>query len=265
LLDPPPAIETATPRQEAHIEPLPEAYWNALLETSQPKQPIEEEPEQATELEDIATPAPAITEVTANPPPSGGTADTEVAVAFGTDAGDWAKLKPDSSAIQPGGDGVASGGGGQGSIEGVGLGGDGRSGNGSGSAATGGNGAGSGSGQGIPGGTGASEGAGAPVAAKSPGTGGGPSRAARLVRSRTGAYPAAAREAGIEGTVQVRVQVLADGTVGSVSLGRSSGSKELDDAALQAVKGWTFEPARRDGQPVTSWATVSYRYELRSN
>jgi protein TonB len=65
--------------------------------------------------------------------------------------------------------------------------------------------------------------------------------------------------------VQVRVQVLADGAVGSVTLWRSSGSKELDDAALQAVKAWTFEPARRDGQPVTSWATVAYRYELRGN
>ncbi|MCY3024121.1 MAG: energy transducer TonB [Planctomycetota bacterium] len=65
--------------------------------------------------------------------------------------------------------------------------------------------------------------------------------------------------------MQVRVLVLADGTVGSASLWRSSGSKELDDAALEAVKQWTFEPAQRDGQPAPSWATVSYRYELRSN
>ena len=52
-----------------------------------------------------------------------------------------------------------------------------------------------------------------------------------------------------QGSVIVDCVVLADGTVGEVSVQRSA-EKRLDDAAVDAVKQWTFEPGTRGGTPV---------------
>src|SRR2546428_8927887 len=49
-------------------------------------------------------------------------------------------------------------------------------------------------------------------------------------------YPRAAREAGWEGTTVLQVLVLPNGTVGSVTLHKTSGYAVLDEAALTAVK-----------------------------
>jgi len=44
--------------------------------------------------------------------------------------------------------------------------------------------------------------------------------------------------------------------VGAVELLVSSGDAELDRAAVAALSGWHFEPARRDGRPVDSYYVV---------
>ncbi|MCY3024122.1 MAG: hypothetical protein NTW87_34530 [Planctomycetota bacterium] len=166
--EPEPAqVTAAAAPPEALAEPLPEPDWSALRPALLPQQPNEEETPQASELEDLATPPPASTEVTANPAAVAQFAKlryAEAALASGTDAGDWANVKQRSSTAPAGGDGVASGGGGPGSGDGVGLGGDGRSGTGS------------GSGSGLGHGTGA--GTGTAAAGKPAGLGGGPSRPA---------------------------------------------------------------------------------------
>lgn len=77
-------------------------------------------------------------------------------------------------------------------------------------------------------------------------------------------YPAAAREAGVEGVVLLAVHVFADGRVGEVRLKASSGSADLDAAAIQAVKDWTFTPARRGLRSVDSWVEVPVRFALHS-
>ena len=69
-------------------------------------------------------------------------------------------------------------------------------------------------------------------------------------------YPAAAARQGWGGTVTLRVHVLADGSVESVNVKKSSGRKVLDDAALSAVRKWTFVPSKRGSTPVDGWATV---------
>lgn len=78
-----------------------------------------------------------------------------------------------------------------------------------------------------------------------------------LERDRAPVYPPAVRRAGIEGTVRVRVEVEADGSVRGTTVAVSSGNAALDAAALEAAGGWVFLPATEDGRPV---ASVVYRW-----
>ena len=77
------------------------------------------------------------------------------------------------------------------------------------------------------------------------------------------AYPERARRAGVAGVVGVRIALAADGSVREVELTASSGSRLLDEAALDAARSSTFEPATRGRAPVASEAVASYRFELR--
>ncbi len=74
-------------------------------------------------------------------------------------------------------------------------------------------------------------------------------------------YPADAWQQGIGGRVVLRVQVAADGRVRAASVYRSSGHRSLDRAALQAVRKWRFEPARRLGVAVPTEVAVPITFE----
>lgn len=77
------------------------------------------------------------------------------------------------------------------------------------------------------------------------------------------AYPSAARNRGIEGTVYVTMYVNAGGGVDTVSLAASSGNGELDRAAIDAVYQWQFIPARNGaGQPVSCRITMPVYFRL---
>jgi periplasmic protein TonB len=66
-------------------------------------------------------------------------------------------------------------------------------------------------------------------------------------------YPGMARSVGAEGAVELMVTIGTDGRVMSVTLLKSSGNDELDNAALKhAKKYWRFKPATEDGKPVIS-------------
>lgn len=75
-------------------------------------------------------------------------------------------------------------------------------------------------------------------------------------------YPRRAQEAGIEGTVIVRVRVSANGSASEVSVQQSSGNTLLDAAALKAVRGWAFVPAARNGQNIDSIVQVPVHFKL---
>ena len=87
-------------------------------------------------------------------------------------------------------------------------------------------------------------------------------REARPLQQPAPEYPASAVRAGDEGTVLVRAEVGADGKPGTVELAQRSRSRDLDRAALAAVRGWTFEPALRDGKPVASTVQVPVDFRL---
>lgn len=75
-------------------------------------------------------------------------------------------------------------------------------------------------------------------------------------------YPAEARRAGQQGVVILAVQVNANGRATSVQISGSSGFPLLDNAALLAVRRWTFEPARIAGIPTESRVEVPVRFDL---
>jgi len=75
------------------------------------------------------------------------------------------------------------------------------------------------------------------------------------------AYPAAALRRGETGTVLIRVTVDASGTPVELSVEQRSGSRELDRAALDAVRGWRFQPAQRDGQAITESVVVPIEFK----
>lgn len=75
-------------------------------------------------------------------------------------------------------------------------------------------------------------------------------------------YPATAMRRGVTGTVLVRVEVGADGTPTDVQVAQRSGSRDLDRAAIDAVRDWRFKPGQRDGQPVTSVVTIPIDFSL---
>jgi len=59
-----------------------------------------------------------------------------------------------------------------------------------------------------------------------------------------------------QGTVILKVLVSADGLVQVVEIEKSSGYVRLDRAARDAVKGWSFHPAIRNGAAQSGWALV---------
>lgn len=75
-------------------------------------------------------------------------------------------------------------------------------------------------------------------------------------------YPQLARERGWEGVVVLAVQVGAGGEALSVGIAKSSGHGLLDASAVDAVRRWRFEPARRAGIPIAAVATVPIRFRL---
>ena len=71
-------------------------------------------------------------------------------------------------------------------------------------------------------------------------------------------YPRIARAAGIEGTVTIAAAVDAKGNVTGTSVLRSV--PLLNQAALDAVKEWQFQPQRVGGKAVPSMVTVNVNF-----
>jgi TonB family protein len=78
-------------------------------------------------------------------------------------------------------------------------------------------------------------------------------------------YPMLARSRGEEGVVLVSAEVLANGKVGGLRIKKTSGYRLLDQSALEAVKNWKFEPARRMGIPFAVWVEIPVRFALRDS
>ena len=76
-------------------------------------------------------------------------------------------------------------------------------------------------------------------------------------------YPNRLLSKGIGGKVVCAVMVDAAGAVSSAKVRKSSGNRDLDAAALKAVRKWKFKPAVRGGKKVKSTALVPFTFEVK--
>ena len=74
-------------------------------------------------------------------------------------------------------------------------------------------------------------------------------------------YPARALRNGEQGTVMVSAEISENGIPSAVEVARSSGSRQLDRAAVDAVRRWRFRPAMADGRPTTGRVQVPISFK----
>ena len=85
----------------------------------------------------------------------------------------------------------------------------------------------------------------------------------RLKHDSEPEYSEEARSAGLEGTCVLQVIVGTDGKPHDIKVARSLGMG-LDEKAIEAVRTWRFEPARKDGKPVLVMITAQVNFLLYS-
>jgi TonB family protein len=75
-------------------------------------------------------------------------------------------------------------------------------------------------------------------------------------------YPKASIAAKEQGTVVLKVRVLADGTPSDITIKKSTATPALDQAAIDAVQRWRFNPAIKDGKAVEGTVLVPVMFSL---
>jgi TonB family protein len=83
---------------------------------------------------------------------------------------------------------------------------------------------------------------------------------ARLISSVSPAYPAIARSMGLQGDITIDALIDATGKV--TTMKPLSGPVPLQQAAMDALRQWNYEPARLDGQPVSTHLSVTVKFRL---
>jgi TonB family protein len=84
-----------------------------------------------------------------------------------------------------------------------------------------------------------------------------------LKEHRSATYPADALRDRIEGSVGLEVTIDEAGRVTEARVTQTAGHG-FDEAALAAVRQWTFEPAKRAGAPIVATVQLAYPFELPS-
>lgn len=75
-------------------------------------------------------------------------------------------------------------------------------------------------------------------------------------------YPRMAKKRKFEGTVILSVHVNKEGIVDNLWIFESSGYNMLDNAAMKAVRDWTFVPGKRGDDPIDTWVEIPVRFEI---
>lgn len=84
----------------------------------------------------------------------------------------------------------------------------------------------------------------------------------KRVREVAPVYPREAQRAGTEGWVQVEFTIAPDGSTRDLRVRDSAPGQVFDNAALDSVSKWRFEPIRKNGAPVAQRAILQVRFVL---
>jgi|GEM_PF-5546973 len=76
-------------------------------------------------------------------------------------------------------------------------------------------------------------------------------------------YPASALRQGWEGEVWIHALIAADGLVQAASVEKTSGYPILDQAAIDAVETWRFQPAPASDSPMERPVSIPVQFKLR--
>ena len=89
-----------------------------------------------------------------------------------------------------------------------------------------------------------------------------PTKASVAPGNRRPEYPAAARQHHLEGRLVLRVDFTDAGNASAVAVSVSSGHAMLDQAALDAVRAWLFNPATKAGKPIAGVIYVPIEFRM---
>jgi len=89
-----------------------------------------------------------------------------------------------------------------------------------------------------------------------------PENSLNRVVHRAASYPVRAQERGIEGWVEVEFTVAADGTTRDPVVTAAEPQGVFDDAVLEAIGDWRYEPRVVAGRPVDQRVLVRVRFQL---
>jgi protein TonB len=90
-----------------------------------------------------------------------------------------------------------------------------------------------------------------------------PSAGAGYLHNPAPEYPSLAMRRGWQGTVLLRVHVLASGKPGEIQIQKSSGHEQLDQSATDAVKRWSFVPAKQGDVAQDGWVSVPIDFNIK--
>jgi protein TonB len=85
-------------------------------------------------------------------------------------------------------------------------------------------------------------------------------QASKLINQPKPAYPPLAKAARVQGTVKFSATIGKDGTIQNLEL--VSGPPLLVQAAMTAVKQWTYQPTLLNGEPVDVITTIDVNFTL---
>ena len=76
-------------------------------------------------------------------------------------------------------------------------------------------------------------------------------------------YTRRARRLQQEGVVKLRIHIDSQGNVTDVDLLSGIPNSDLNEAALEVARDWTFSPAHDDGRRVAVWKDVAFEFTVR--
>jgi protein TonB len=84
----------------------------------------------------------------------------------------------------------------------------------------------------------------------------------RLTSQEMPTYTKRARRKGQEGTVALNLLINERGTIVDLRLKRTIPDSDLNEAVLDIIRSWRFDPARKAGVPVSVWKPVTIEFSI---